>query len=362
MNNNPLRSKNLDTEHWTIYFLPLIAVIIAFLVLTVFIIAMGGYPATIYRLLWISSFGSLRDFGEVLTSTTPIIFTGLAFALAFRAGLINAGAEGQYFIAYITAAYLGIALTGLPATLLIPIIIIISMLCAGLYGFLAGIFKVFLGVQEILTTFFLNWIGLYSIIHVINNVLSSSGEAGATPIIIESARLWQWLPGSRANSGLIIAILAALLIYFVLEKTSFGYKLKIIGFNHKTAEYTGINISLYIIIIMFISGALAGVAGAIQVMGVEFRAFEPAGLFGFGFAGIAAALLCRNNPLAIIIAAFFLGVLNRGFTLIESMTDIPQEVTIIFQGVIILFMASEYGIKNLLKNNKDISIEEGRRD
>jgi len=330
--------------------MPLIAVLFALIIGAIFMIAIGRDPFFAYRVLFGSSLGNLRGFYETLVSTTPLIFTGLAVAFAFRSGLFNIGGDGQFLIAYVATAWLGYAFS-LPMIIHVPLAIIAGVIAAGLWGGFAGYLKASFGVHEVITTIMLNYIALYLSGYLIGGPLMAEGQLPATPRIMETAKLLR-IPGSRLSIGFLLALIAAWFIYYILWKTTTGYEIRAVGLNPEGAQYGGINISKNMILAMFISGGLAGLAGSVQVMGLEYRAYQPFGFLGYGFTGIAVALLGKNHPAGVVLGAFLFGVLAKGANQMQSIAHVPKEVIEIIQAIIIFFVAAEYMFKLISKKMK----------
>lgn len=331
--------------------MPVVAVFFGLIIGAIFMIIIGKDPFYAYQVLFNSSLGNLRGFYETLVNTTPLILTGLAVAFAFRTGLFNIGGDGQFLIAYTATAWTGYILN-LPWILHIPLALLAGILAGGLWGGFAGYLKATLGVHEVITTIMLNYIALYLTGYLIGGPLMAKGQIPATPWIMDSARLWR-IPGARLNIGFILALAVAWLIYYILWKTTVGYEVRAVGLNRDAAEYGGINVSRNMVLAMFISGSLAGLAGSLQVMGLEYRAYQPFGFIGYGFTGIAVALLGKNHPLGVIMAAFLFGVLTKGANQMQSIAHVPKEVVEIIQAIIIFFVAAEYMFKLVAKKMKE---------
>ena len=332
--------------------MPIISVIAGLAAGAIFMLIIGSNPIKAYSVLFESAFGSFYGFSETLINTTPLIFTGLAVSFAFRTGLFNIGGDGQFLIAYTVTAWIGYAFQ-LPMLIHVPLALIGGIIGGGLWASIAGYLKAKLGVHEVITTIMLNYIALYLSGYFIGNPLKKPGQIPATYFIKDSAKLIS-IPGTRANMSIIIALAAAALIYYLLWKTTLGYEVRAVGLNPDAAEYGGISVANKMITAMFISGALAGLAGSIQVMGLEHRAYQPFGFIGYGFTGIAVALLGKNHPGGVILGALLFGVLNRGAMQMQSMAGVPKEVVEIIQAIIIIFVASEYAFRWIAKkSNKE---------
>jgi len=286
---------------------------------------------------------------------TPLILTGLSVAFAFKTGLFNIGAEGQYIMGALTAATLGYVLH-IPWFLAIPFVIISSMLVGGLWGGIAGYFKSRFGVNEVISTIMLNWTAFYFSNFMTTIPLLDKDGSEATFDILESSQImykadWmsniigengvQWIRSTfggaaKLNLGIFIAAIAVIAIYLYLYRTVQGYELRAVGFNKDAAEYGGINVKKNMIKSMFISGSLAGLAGAVQIMGVSLHVSKLAITENFGFNGIAVALIGNSSPIGVFFSAFLFGGLQYGGT---KMKGVPTEVVNIVIGSIIFMIA-----------------------
>lgn len=337
---------------------PLIAVAAAFVVGGVIVLLLGDDPINAYRLLLSNSFGSIRDIGWTLHYATPLIFTGLAVAVAFRCGLLNIGAEGQLYVAAFATAWVGIKLGGtvvgadswawasLPWAVLIPLCILTAAVVGGIWGAIPGILKAKFGSHEVINTIMLNFIAIALVSYLTQYHYKNPGPILETPMIGEAARiprLNEFLPfishDVPLNIAFVIALIMCVLVYVFLWKTKWGYELRAVGENPSAAEYGGISPKKQIIVAMTISGALAGMVAIGEVLGTRYNYYH-----GFsaewGFLGIAVALLGRNHPLGVLIAAIFLGVLLRGEIFVDGFTRyVSKDLGFVLQAIIILFVA-----------------------
>lgn len=342
---------------------PIVAVIAAFAVGGVVILLLGDDPVAAYSLLLSNSFGSFRDLGWTLHYATPLIFTGLSVAVAFRCGLLNIGAEGQLYVAAFATAWVGIKFGGtvvdvfgtkvdwswasLPAIVLVPLCIIAAIVAGGIWGAIPGILKAKFGSHEVINTIMLNFIGIALVGYLTQyhykipgdpiQQTAPIGEAAQIPKLNE---FLTFLPHDvPLNVSFILALLMCGLVYIFLWKTKWGYELRAVGENPSAAEYGGISTKKQVIIAMTISGALAGMVGIGEVLGKEHE-FESGFSAEWGFLGIAVALLGRNHPLGILIAAFFFGVLLRGQIFVDAFTPkVSKDLGWVLQAIIILFVA-----------------------
>lgn len=342
---------------------PLIAVLAAFFVGGIIILILGDNPLTTYSLLLSSSFGSIRDFAWMLHYATPLIFTGLAVAVAFRCGLLNIGAEGQLYIAAFATAWVGIKFGGtvvnifgkeenwswfsLPWFVLIPLCLLAAMVAGGIWGAIPGILKAKFGSHEVINTIMLNFIAIALVGYLTQYHYKVPGDAiQQTAHIGEAAhipRLNEFLPfitpDVPLNLAFLLALIMCVLVYIFLWKTKWGYELRAVGENPSAAEYGGISPKKQIIVAMTISGMLAGMVAIGEVMGTRHN-FESGFSADWGFLGIAVALLGRNHPLGVLIAALFFGVLLRGEIFVDAFTTkVSKDLGWVLQAIIILFVA-----------------------
>lgn len=331
-------------------FPPVLALCAAFLLGGVLILFFGESPFEVYGLLWRSVFGSLDDFGYVLFNATPLIFTGLAVTLGFKGGLFNIGCEGQLYLAGFAAAWVGFHLTWGGGWIIIPACFAAAILAGGVWGAIPGFLKARYGVHEVINTIMLNFIAIALTNYLVTEVYQAPGQMSPhTPLIHETARLPRmatltsaFLPSNPLNVTLFIALGLVGLTQFLLTRTKWGYEIRFVGNAPEVATYGGIDVPRVTVGTMALSGAVAGFAGVWEVMGYRYRFldnFSP----GFGFTGIAVALLGRNHPYGILFAAFLFGALSKGALDIEILTNVPRELFLIIQAVLILLLVSAEG-------------------
>lgn len=337
---------------------PLIAVAAAFVVGGLIVLALGDDPINAYSLLLSNSFGSIRDIGWTLHYATPLIFTGLAVAVAFRCGLLNIGAEGQLYVAAFATAWVGIKLGGtvvgpdswawasLPWFILIPLCIATAAIVGGIWGAIPGILKAKFGSHEVINTIMLNFIAIALVSYLTQYHFKNPGPILETPMIGEAARILRLneflpfiSPDVPLNIAFIIALIMCGLVYVFLWKTKWGYELRAVGENPAAAEYGGISPKKQIIVAMTISGALAGMVAIGEVLGNRYNYYHDFSA-QWGFLGIAVALLGRNHPLGVLIAAIFFGVLLRGEIFVDGFTRyVSKDLGFVLQAIMILFVA-----------------------
>ncbi len=342
---------------------PCIAIILSLIIGSFLIIPTGESPLSVYKLLFVGSLGSFESIAQSCAFATPLLFTGLGAAIAFKAGVFNIGLEGQLYFGAMASAICGVYLGFLPSIILIPLCLIVAMTAGALWGYIPAILNVKLDVN-----IFINCIMLNSVAQLFSNYLAAYPFKGELPLaatarIAPNAMLTKLAgPLNDINTGFLIALLLAVLLYIALFKTSFGYESRATGLNKKFSRFIGVNAGRSTIIIIMISGALAGLAGAERVMGVNYRYIADFSA-GVGYTGIAVSLLARHNPLGCIITAIFFGALNNGAIQMEVSTSISRDLVSSIQAIMIIFMAAEYSmprvipyIKNIL-NKKNTSKE-----
>ncbi len=346
----------------------LASIIIALLVGLIFIVLADESPRVAYGALYVGSVGSLREFMNTLWRSTPLIFTGYALALPFKAGLFNIGGEGQLLVGGFAAGFVGFYFTGLPAILHVTLAVLAGMVAGAIWGLIPGILKAFKGAHEVITTIMLNYIAVALTLRYGINRFRIGGRQ-ALPIIQETAEMLRLnelaempvlgripfveifaLPGLRLHFNFVLALTAALILWFLLWKTTTGYELRAVGFNASAAEYGGISSNKTIIIAMVIGGALAGLAGAGEVLGTH-HTFISGMDAGYGFTGIAVALLGRNHPFGIVLAGLLFGGLSQG-GLEMQFVGVPSEIVTIIQALVIFFVASLQMLKWYLAERK----------
>jgi general nucleoside transport system permease protein len=333
---------------------PVLAVGLAVLLGSVIVWAAGYNPIAAFGALLGGAFGGWRQIGETLLRSTPLIFTGLAVAYAFRAGLFNIGAEGQLFMGGLAAAWLGLVFGGLPSFVSLPLIIIGGALFGAAWAFIPALLKARVGAHEVITTMMFTYIARYIVSWLAIGPLKAPGPIPQTAQIPLSSRLplisdwFPFLPFARVHTGFLLGIALALATWWILKYTSMGYEARAVGFNPTAAETGGASISRTVVKALCISGALAGLAGTTEVLGVDFRLFDQFSS-GFGFTGIAVALLARNNPLGVIVAAILFGALSAGAGTMQLEADVPQKVVLIIQGLVIFFVAGEGFMRELVR-------------
>lgn len=328
----------------------LIAISASLLIGALIMIANGRSPVVGYGALLKGAFGSKYNLATTFAKTVPLVLTGLATAISFRSGISNIGGEGQLYLGAFAAAYVGITFTSLPGFLGVILAIIAGAVVGGLYAFFPALLKVKYKVDEVITTIMLNTVAILFTGYLVNYRFATSlGKMGGTEIVAEQFQLSRLVRLSTLNTSIFYMGIIAIVIYYLMEKTSFGYDFKMVGQNSLFSRYGGIKDKKQMVIAMVISGALCGIAGVFEVLGVHYRFLQHISP-GFAFDGMLIALIVRNNPIGVVLMALFFGALKTGSISMENATGIPSELVLVIQSIIILFIAGELGFKNIYKN------------
>ena len=327
----------------------IIAIIVGLLIGAVFLMIAGISPAVAYGKLFSSIFSKPKYLVWTLVYASPLIFTGLSVAFSFRTGVFNIGAEGQFVIGGLVACVLGIVLK-FPAGLHAIVCLAAAAAAGCIWSLIVGILKVKRGIHEVLSFIMFNWIAFYLSNYVVNLPGIHRDSSEATQDVAASARLLMpeglrsTLDCSNAHWGIVLAVIAAVIIWVIIEKTTLGYKLKAVGFNSNGAEYGGIDANKSILTALGISGLLSGLGGAVQVLGMAGRLSQFAGQEGFGFEGITVALIGSSNPIGCIFSGLFYGAMKYGGSKL-SIVKAPSEVVDIIMGCIVLLIAIAHVFK-----------------
>ncbi|MEZ5380114.1 MAG: ABC transporter permease [Acidimicrobiales bacterium] len=328
--------------------LPALAVVLGLVIGALLMLAAGKNPAEAYWAMLVGAFGGADRFGRTLEKATPLVMGGLAVALAFKAGLFNIGGQGQLLLGAAFGAYIGFRFS-MPSVLHIPLTMLIGGLVASLLGMVVGALKAYRGTHEVISTIMLNFVAA----NFTDWLASRDGpwndpDGGAiarTPLVNPSAEIPKvgGLP-----LGFAVAVLAALAVWWLLERSTFGFEIKTAGANKFAATYAGIKVNRIVIATMGLSAFLAGVGGSIETQGVVGR-FEPGFNTGLGFDGITIALLARTNPLAVVPAALLIGAMDAGSSRMQSISKVEPEIISVIQACILFFIAAPSVVRYLTR-------------
>lgn len=342
------RSKQILQSILDAALVPFLAIFTAVLIGGVIIKMVGGNPFAAYMGLIEGSLGSKKALSETAIWATPYIFAGLAVALGFKGGLFNIGAEGQLAVGAVFSALVGYALPGwlgfsLPIYIHLPLTILVGMLMGGVWAGIVGALKAYTGGHEVINTIMMNYIALNTTSFLLNGIMkdpSPTNVIARTPLIAESARIQPIFDGLRVHWGFVLALFVAFLIWWVLNKTTLGFEIRTVGLNPDAAKYAGINVKRTIILTMALSGMLAGLAGSVEVTGLNYR-HELGFSIGYGYDAIAIALLGKSHPLGVVLAAFLFAAMRNGATRMQFLTQLPVDLISMLQALILLFVAAD---------------------
>ncbi len=316
-----------------------------------------GNPVTIFQqfMVWIKTGDSkqllaeIRPFNESLVVSVPYILAGLGVAVGFQCNMFNIGAEGQLYVGGLATAFVGYSVHGLPWFIHAPLALLAGALAAGIWGFIPGILKARFGAHEVINTIMMNYIAFRLTDYLVAGPMKAPGGVPATPDVLPSAQLATIFPSPvRLHWGFFIALGLAVVVYWLLYKTTFGMEIRMVGANLRGARYAGISVNRTMAISMAISAALCGLGGSIHLLGVDHRmvrAFSP----GYGFDAIALALLGNSNPVGVVLASLLFGFLRGGAARMQSVAGTPVEIIRIIQGLVIVFIAAPAIIRGLYR-------------
>ena len=342
---------------WSIVALPLISILLA-LVVGAFVIVASQLvlpgaqldlllPVTAYSALLQGAFGNFDAIVGTLASTAPLVLGGLSVGLAFKAGLFNIGARGQFLLGALGAVAAGIALAGSPSLVAIPLALLAGFLGGAAWGFIPGLLKAVAGAHEVVVTIMLNYIADGVITAVVGGPLRQQGRSEAITPDVGNAAL-PIIIGSTGHAGILLAIIAVVVIGWLLFRTTLGFEIRTVGANPDAARYAGMRPRVVTILTMSLAGGLAGLAGAVVILGVN-HLMTPSFGTTVGFDSIAVALLGRTNPLGIVAAALLFGALRSGATLMQILAGIPKELIDVLQGTILLFLVANPVLQRLFR-------------
>jgi general nucleoside transport system permease protein len=324
---------------------PLFAFIAALLVGAVMLLVLGANPLQAYGAMLEGAFGSTFAISQTLVKATPLLLVGAGICIAFRSGVINIGGEGQFIVAALATTAATQALPEAPALLQIPLGLIAGALAGLVWGGIAGTLKARLGVNEILTTIMMNAIALQLMNFLLRGPLIDPKEIAAGTNLAQSAPLpdaaWlpRMIPQTLLHFGAPLAVLVAIAVYVLLWRTVLGYRIRAVGLNASAARFAGISVPLHQALALAFSGALAGLAGAVEVMGVSHRMMDGVS-GGYGFTGIVAALFGKLHPLGAIPASILFGALLIGADKMQRSVQVPASLVEALLGIVVLFVVS----------------------
>ena len=330
---------------WAEALLPVAAVALALLIGAGMLLALGADPLKAYSAMLQGAAGSVSGITQTLVKATPLLLVGLGITIAFRGGVINIGGEGQLIVGALAATAMALAFPEWPGVILLPLALAAGVAGGAAWGGVPGVLKARLGVNEILSTIMMNQIAIQLSNYLLRGPMIDPAEIARGTQIAQSAQLPQqvWLirlvPRTLLNGGAIIAVVMAVLVYIFLWRTTIGYRIRAVGLNAEAARYAGIRVPVYQALALVLGGAFAGLAGAVEVLGVQHRMME--GLSGgYGFSGIVAALFGKLHPLGAIPASILFGGLLVGADKMQRAVQVPSALIGALQGLVVLFVVS----------------------
>lgn len=346
--------------------LPLLATLAALAVGAVMLILLGADPLASYAALLQGAVGSQNAVADTIVKATPLLLVGIGICIAFRGGVINIGGEGQLIAGAVAATYVGLLLPNAPAVLLIPFALFVGFLGGAVWGGIPGLLKAYYNVNEILSTIMLNVIAVQGMNFLLRGPLIDPVQLESASRIPQTARLAQAfdlprLVPTRLHLGAVIAVVLAFLVYVFLWRTTIGYRIRAVGLNPDASRYAGINVKRQIVLALLLSGAFAGLAGAIQVFGVHHRMFTDGSAAGFtgsaGFNGIVAALFGKLHPIGTIPASFIFGALLVGANSLQRAMQVPSALITALNGLVVVFVVSSEIFSRRLARRRQIAPE-----
>jgi simple sugar transport system permease protein len=329
--------------------MPVLATFAALGVGAVMLLILKVNPVTAYGALWEGAFGSSNAVAETLVKATPLLLVGLGICIAFRGDVINIGGEGQMVVGAILATLIGLNLEGLPGWFVIILAMLGGFVGGALWGGIPGVLKAYFKVNEILSTIMMNAIAVQGMNFLLRGPMIDPSQAELaskipqTARLVEALRLPRLVP-TRLHLGAAIAVILAILVYILLWRTTLGYRIRAVGQSPPAARYAGISVSRHVILALLFSGALAGLAGAIQVFGVNFRMITDGSATGFtgsaGFNGIVAALFGQLHPIGTIPASVLFGALLVGANKMQRVVQVPSALITSLNGLVVVFVVS----------------------
>lgn len=321
------------------WFSTLLIVTLAFSIGALIIYAIGANPIKAYSVLVRAAFGSVNGFAETMMKACPLMLAGLGVSIAYRAKFWNIGAEGQIYAGGITSAIAGIYITNLPIYIHLPLTLLAGFAGGALWGFIPGVLKAKYKVNEVITTLMLNYIVILLAAYLVHAPMRDKASGiNISPQLAITAWLPTVIPRTRFHSGILIALVIAVILFFVINRTVLGYQIRAVGENLRASRFAGIPVEQTIILTMVLSGALAGLAGAIEVSGVQHRlvdGFSP----GYGYLAIAVALLANLEPLGVILSSILFAALLNGADAMQRTASVPITVIYVIEGLVIIFIA-----------------------
>ena len=326
---------------------PLLSILLSFIVGAIIIAALGANPFEAFGYLFKGSFGTINAFGNTLNRATPLIFTGLCACFAYKCGVFNLGGEGQFLMGAITACVVALVLgdKGIEGPLVCILCLILGTVVGGLWAFIPAILKIKRGQNEMIISIMLNYIATLLMGVIYTNWMRDASIPQTLPVP-DATKLSRVFPRLRFTWGFVIAVIVGILMWVYLFKTSGGFKIRAVGYNGTAARFNGYPVMRLMILSFIVSGAVAGLGGASELLGTQFRLINGFGA-GYGFDGVSMALIGQLNPLATIIVAIFFAALRVGSTAMQAASGVPTSVSGIIQALVIIFTVAGMALVEL---------------
>lgn len=318
-----------------------LALVLALGITALIIVATGKDPALSFSSMLKGAFGTKNNIGETLVKAVPLLLGGLGLTICYRTGLTSIGAEGQIIMGGLLATIFGVYLGDLPRILIIPLAMLMAAVAGGLWAGIAGYLKARFGVSEVINTIMLNYIATYLVLYLLDGPLREPpGFYPQSSLLSQNAWLTYLVQGTRIHTGVILAAIAVVAVFLLLWKLPLGYQMRAVGNNPVAAQTNGINVRRNMVLAMFLSGAFAGLAGGVEIMGIHHRLMN-----GFsaavGFDAMAVALLGGLHPVGVTIASLFFAALRVGANTMQRTVQVPSALVNVIQGLVILLVLSE---------------------
>lgn len=323
---------------------PLLSILLAFVIGAIIMAVLGASPTKAFGFLIKGAFGSKANIGMTLTKATPLIFTALCACFAYRCGVFNLGGEGQFIMGSIAACYVALC-SGITGFFGILLCLIAGAVAGGIWGLIPGILKIKRGQNEMIISIMLNYVATLLMGVVYTNWLRDA-SVPQTESVPEETMLPRVISGMKFSWAFVIAIVVGIVIYYFLFKTSGGFKLRAVGLNMTASRFNGFPVKKYILASFIISGAIAGLGGSAELLGTQYRLINGFGS-GYGFDGVAMALIGQLHPLAAIVVAIFFAALRTGSTTMQAATGVPTSVSDIIQALVIVFTVAGMALVKL---------------
>jgi len=310
-----------------------------------------GLPLATYSALVQGSILSINGLVDTIVNAAPLILVGLAVGLGFKAGLFNIGGQGQFLIGAVASAAAGAALSQSSPVIAIPLAVLAGMAAGALYGFIPGFLKAFTGAHEVVTTIMLNYVAIYVVAYLITGPLRQAGASFAVSPDVGAARLPAILnigTGHAGHVGILIPLLVVPAMWWLLYRSTIGFEIRTVGANPDAALYAGMRPRRLVVLALTLGGLLAGLAGAVEILGVSGN-MPAAYSTNIGFDAITVALLGRANPVGIVFGGLLLGAMRAGAPLMETVADVPRQMVDVLQGIILFFLAADVVVRRVFR-------------